>query len=85
MHYLYIARCKDNSLYIGITSNPEKRIKRHNRGSGSRWVKQHGTAELVYTEDFDTYLSARRRELQIKKWSRVKKERLVKGLSPSKL
>lgn len=82
MHYLYIARCKDNNLYIGISSDPAQRVERHNRGQGSRWVKQHGKAVFVYNEKFDTYNEARRRESQIKKWSRLKKENLIKGLKP---
>ena len=78
--YFYIARCKDKSLYIGITHNIEKRIKRHNQGYGAYWVKQHGEGKIVYTESFNTYLEAHRRELQIKKWSRKKKENLIKGI-----
>jgi putative endonuclease len=80
--YLYIARCKDSSLYIGITQNLKKRIERHNQGLGSAWIKQHGLAIVVYTEEYDSYLLARRREIQIKKWSRIKKENLIKNLKP---
>ena len=82
MHYLYMAKCKDNSLYIGISNDPVQRVERHNRGQGSQWVRQHGDATLVYTEKFDTYIEAHRRELQVKKWSRSKKENLVRGLKP---
>jgi len=83
--YLYIARCKDNSLYVGATADVEKRIKRHNQGLGANWIKKHGQAEIVYTEEYDSYLDAHRRELQIKKWSRIKKENLVKYKHPTKL
>ena len=82
MHYLYIARCQDESLYIGISNDPAQRIERHNRGQGSQWARQHGKTTLVYTEKFDTYVGAHRRELQVKKWSRSKKENLIKGLKP---
>lgn len=81
-HYFYIARCKDGSLYIGVSDNPAERIKRHNLGQGAKWIKQHGKAEIAYTEKFDTYLEAHHRELQIKGWSRAKKENLIKGLKP---
>jgi len=80
--YLYIAKCSDNSLYIGISNNVDKRIVRHNQGDGATWVKQHGAAEIVYRELYQNYLEARHREMQIKKWSRVKKEHLVSGLKP---
>ncbi|MBU1074551.1 GIY-YIG nuclease family protein [Patescibacteria group bacterium] len=75
--YIYIARCKDNSIYIGLSSNPNKRIIRHNEGAGALWIIQHGEAKIVYTEEYDNYLEARRREMQIKKWSRKKKEDLI--------
>lgn len=81
-YYLYIARCADNSLYIGVSDNPGRRIIEHNSGIGAQWVKQHGGGEIVYTEEYPTYLEAHRRELQIKKWSRIKKERLIRGLKP---
>lgn len=81
-HHFYIARCADNSLYIGVTNDTAKRIARHNRGEGARWFKNHGMGTIVYTETYPNYLTAHRRELQVKKWSRQKKENLVKGLKP---
>jgi len=78
-YYLYIVRCKDYSLYIGISSDPNKRIVRHNTKQGAKWIKQHGTAKIVYMEEFTDQLSARKRETQVKKWSRIKKEQLIQG------
>lgn len=82
--YFYIARCQDKSLYIGISSNTKKRIIKHNVGQRAQWVKQHGQAEIVYTEKCNTYSEARKRELQVKKWSRKKKENLIKHKHPTK-
>lgn len=82
--YLYLVRCKDQSLYIGITSNKKDRIIKHNTGQGAKWIKQHGSAKIVYTEKYDNYLEAHRRELQIKRWSRQKKENLIKYGHPTK-
>lgn len=82
MYYFYIARCVDNSLYIGVTNDTNQRIERHNNGTGARWFKHHGNGEIVYTEKYPDYLTAHRRELQVKKWSRIKKENLIKGLKP---
>ena len=82
--YFYIARCHDESLYIGISSNTEKRIIKHNTGQGAQWIKRHGQAKIVYLEKYDTYLEAHRRELQVKKWSRKKKENLIKHKHPTK-
>jgi len=82
--YFYIARCKDKNLYIGVTNNTKERIKRHNKGQGAQWIKQHGPAKIVYTEEYNTYLEAHRRELQVKKWSRKKKENLINHKHPTK-
>ncbi|MFA6042549.1 MAG: GIY-YIG nuclease family protein [Patescibacteria group bacterium] len=81
--YLYIARCADGSLYIGSTGLlPADRMKRHNSKTGAKWFTQHGPGDIVHVEIFPTLLEARQRELQLKKWSRGKKERLIKGLKP---
>ena len=80
--YLYVARCLDDSLYIGISSNAKERIVRHNLGMGCNWIKVHGKANIVYTEKHATYLEALNREKQLKKWSRKKKENLIKGKKP---
>jgi len=82
---LYIARCKDNTLYIGISNNVTERIKQHNKGQGAQWIKQHGQAEIIYTEKYENYIDAHNRELQIKKWSRIKKENLIKYKHPTKI
>jgi len=83
VYSVYIARCQDNSLYIGSTQLiPTDRVQRHNKRMGAKWFLDHGSGVIVYTEKFSTLLEARRREAQIKKWSRQKKERLIQGLKP---
>lgn len=81
-HFFYIARCTDSTLYIGSSDNPDRRIVEHNSGIGAQWFRQHGKGKIVYTEEYPTQLEAHRRELQVKKWSRKKKENLIKGLKP---
>lgn len=81
-YYFYIARCIDNSLYIGSSDNPSRRIIEHNSGTGAQWIKHHGSATVVYTEEYETYIEAHRRELQVKKWSRKKKENLIQRKKP---
>lgn len=78
MFYLYILRGTKNHLYIGVTSNIENRLKRHQSGDGAEFAKRNKTFKLVYTEEFSTLLEARRRESQIKGWRREKKENLIK-------
>jgi putative endonuclease len=79
MYFVYILRTLSNTLYIGVTGTLEQRISTHNSGKGAEWVKAHRGARLVYTEPHVTLSSARKREIQLKKWSRAKKEALIAG------
>ncbi|MBI5733795.1 MAG: GIY-YIG nuclease family protein [Candidatus Kerfeldbacteria bacterium] len=81
-HYVYIMRCADSSLYTGITNNLVARETRHKDGDGTKFTKFHGGGRIVYSELYATYLDARHREVQIKKWRREKKEHLIRGLKP---
>jgi putative endonuclease len=82
MFYFYLFRCNDGTLYAGSTNYPPQRENRHNSGIGSQWTKQHGGGQIAYTETYETLTGARRREIQVKKWSRIKKENLIQGLKP---
>jgi putative endonuclease len=82
MYFIYILRTLHNHLYIGVTSNVDKRIHRHRSGDGAEFTKRNKVFELVYTETFKTLLEARRREKQLKGWRREKKENLIKFGKP---
>jgi putative endonuclease len=77
MFYFYILRCKDGTLYCGSTNNLENRLKRHNTGRGSAYVKSRGGGVIVYSEGFATIGEAMRREIEVKKWTKAKKEQLI--------
>ena len=79
MHFLYILRTSSNELYVGVTKDLEKRLDTHNGGKGAEWIRVHRNATLVYSESHPDLSSARKRELQLKKWSRSKKEALISG------
>ena len=81
MYYFYILRCSDNSLYCGMTSNLDKRVKEHNSNSskGAKYLRSRKPVKLVYSEEFPDIKSAMNGELQIKKWTKAKKEALIKG------
>lgn len=81
MYFVYILRTSSNTLYIGQTSNLEKRIHEHQIKStkAAKYIRYFSTFQLVYQEVYLTRLEAMRRELQLKKWSKAKKEALVKG------
>ncbi len=75
---VYIVRCCDGSLYTGISTDVEARIKKHNSGKGAAYTRSHLPVTLVWCELADSGSAARKREVEIKKLSKVEKERLVK-------
>jgi predicted GIY-YIG superfamily endonuclease len=79
--YVYILRTSANTLYIGQTNNLEKRMAEHKSKTikSSKYVRSFPSFELVYSEQFNTRSDAMKREWQLKKWSKDKKEALVKG------
>lgn len=79
--YVYIAKAKTGRYYTGITKNPNERIIKHNSGKGSRFAVEQGPFELVYiSKVFPNKSAARKREIQIKGWSREKKLKLISGM-----
>ena len=78
--YVYIAESRFKHFYTGITNNPELRIIKHNSGKGSQMATQQGPFVLAYvSKEFPDKSSARKREAQIKKWTKANKEKLIKG------
>jgi len=76
---VYILRCGDGSDYVGCTDAIEKRVAAHNAGQGAAWTARRRPVRLVFLEQHETESSAARRERQIKRWSRAKKEALIAG------
>ena len=74
MHFVYILRCADASLYIGETDDIDGRIRRHQDGRACAYTAARLPVGLVYFEEFVDRVTARRREAQLKKWTRRKKE-----------
>ncbi len=77
--FFYIVKCRDGSLYSGITNDIEHRVKEHNRGDGAKYTFSRRPVYLVYSEKYDNVCGARKRETQVKGWSRIKKEQLIVG------
>ena len=76
--YLYILRCKDNTLYTGITTDVEKRLEAHRSGKGAKYTRGRAPLELVYRESCGNHSEALKREAEIKRLTRKEKELLVK-------
>lgn len=77
-HYVYIVKCKDDSLYTGYAKNVEQRVAKHNKGLGAKYTKVRRSVVLVYQEVYETKSEALKREYQIKQYSRNKKLALIK-------
>jgi len=80
IHYAYLVRCADGSLYGGYTTNLRKRVSAHNgdgSGAGARYTRSRRPVTLVYAESFSTKQAAMRREWELKQLSRREKELLV--------
>jgi len=79
MHYVYILRTSSNTLYIGQTSNLEKRLAEHKSKSSrsAKYMRYHKSFELVYAEEHPTKESAMKREYQLKQLTRPQKETLI--------
>lgn len=79
MFFFYIFRCKDNTLYCGSTKDLKNREKLHNSGKGAIYTRTHGGGKIIYSEKFKTVGDAMRREIEVKKWPKAKKELLIKN------
>ncbi|MBW2039884.1 MAG: GIY-YIG nuclease family protein [Deltaproteobacteria bacterium] len=77
--YFYILRLRSGTLYISATTDLDQRYRDHCSGKACRTTKFDPPVGLVYTEKIDTFSEARKRESQIKHWSRAKKEALIVG------
>jgi putative endonuclease len=74
---VYLLRCRDGSLYCGITNDLPKRLKAHAAGKASRYTRSRLPVELVYSEPQKSKSAALKREAAIKKLRRAEKDRLL--------
>ena len=78
--YLYILRCANGAFYVGHTCDIERRLQEHfAQDPGiNGYVSRHLPAELVFTECVGMRTEAFAAEQRIKKWTRKKKEALIR-------
>jgi predicted GIY-YIG superfamily endonuclease len=77
--WFYILRLQSGALYPGATTDLARRWQEHANGTAGRTTRIDPPAALVYREPLATFSDARRREAQVKRWTRAKKEALVAG------
>jgi putative endonuclease len=82
--YIYILASGFKHLYIGVTSNLDIRIRQHkNETDPDSFTARNNMKDLVYFERFADINSAIAREKQLKRWSRIKKIRLIVAENPT--
>ena len=83
MYFVYfLSNWDDSVLYIGVTSNLQKRLYEHRNGLADGFTKKYNIHKLVYYEYTNDVYSAISREKQLKKWIRAKKNALISKHNP---
>jgi putative endonuclease len=79
--FVYMLRCSDRSLYVGIATGDDLtlRIAKHNAGAFRGYTFTRRPVQLIWSEHFPVITDAIAVERQIKGWSRAKKEALARG------
>ncbi len=79
--YVYLLRCADDSLYTGVTTDVERRLKEHNgegaKGKGAKYTKARRPVTLAFSEIANDRSSAQIREGELRKLSKTEKEKIA--------
>ena len=78
--FFYLARCSDSSLYSGSCKEVKSREKMHNEGKGAKYTRSRLPIKIIYFEEFGNRSEACKRESEVKKFTKTKKENLVKSI-----
>ena len=78
-YFVYILQCSDESLYVGVTTDIERRENEHHEGRGGVYTASRRPVRLIYSESHRTRHAAVARERQIKRWTAEKKRALIEG------
>jgi putative endonuclease len=75
--WVYVLRCRDGTLYTGITTDPDRRLAQHNAGTASKYTRSRRPVAMAYREVAKGHGAALRREIAIKKLSRAAKDSFI--------
>ena len=75
--FCYMVECADGTFYTGWSTDPTRREKVHNIGRGAKYTRMRRPVKLIYVEELPDKSSALKREREIKKLSRKRKEKLM--------
>lgn len=79
VHFVYIVRCSDGTLYTGYARDPDARVRAHNAGRGARYTSGRRPVEVVYVERCRSKGQALSREHAVKRLRRAGKEALIRS------
>jgi len=82
--FLYLIRCKDGSLYTGITTDVDRRFAEHQSGKGAKYLRGKTPLTLVFQQKIGSRSAALKAEASIKKLSKVEKEAIINTGWPKK-
>lgn len=77
-YFVYILQSSDGRYYAGYTTDLNRRMKEHRAGKGAKFIRGFGFDKLLYHEEYSTRSQALKREAEIKKWNRARKEALIR-------
>jgi len=80
MYFVYLLECADGTIYTGITTDVERRLREHQAKKGGSYTRSHGATQMIYREKCRTRSRALRREAEIKSWPRQRKMALAATL-----
>jgi len=75
--FLYLLRCRDGSLYTGVTTDVPRRLRQHGDGKASAYTRSRRPVRLLYQEPHPDRSSALKREAQVKRWPPAAKQKLA--------
>ena len=74
----YVLKCRDNTLYTGITLDVSRRVQQHNSGTASRYTRSRLPVKLIFSEPCRSRSLALKKEYAMKRLSRKKKEEYLR-------
>jgi putative endonuclease len=77
--YLYVIRCRDGTLYTGISTDIDRRLAEHREGgdAGSKYLKGRAPLTLLFQKRLGSRSLALKVENRVKKLSKAKKEKMI--------
>jgi putative endonuclease len=81
VYFVYILRCRDGTLYTGITTDVKRRLSEHRLGHGGAYTRSHGALKMLYTRTVRGRSGASKHEAAIKRLTRRQKLALIRSVA----